>query len=91
MDLVTISRLSSEGSGRQDTLRESARAVEAAFLSEMLKAAGVAETRSVLGGGAGEDQFVSLLRAALADEVVANGGIGLADTIYRQLRARDDD
>jgi peptidoglycan hydrolase FlgJ len=71
-------------------LRRVAQDLEAAFISEMLKHSGMAGGRSGLGGGgAGEDQFASLLRAEHARLFAERGGIGLAENIYRALLARE--
>lgn len=67
-----------------------ARKLEASFLSEMLKEAGLGKTPSTLGGGAGEDQFASFLRQAQADEMVKAGGIGLAEALFESLKERSD-
>ena len=62
-----------------------ARQLEASFLAEMLKSAGVGEARQAFGGGAGEDQFSSFLVQEYAEATVQAGGIGLAESIYRSL------
>ncbi len=62
-----------------------AKDLEASFLAEMFKAAGVGETRKSFGGGAGEDQFTSFLVKEYASAAVEAGGIGLAEHIYRAL------
>ena len=72
-------------------LRRAAEEMEAAFLSEMLKHAGVGEGRGSFGGGVGEAQFASLLRDHQAREMAAQGGIGLAERLFNELRARADD
>jgi len=71
-------------------LREAAQKLEAAFLSEMLKAAGVGAPRDAFGGGAGEDQFASFLREAQAKEMVSAGGIGLAESLFEAMKVRLD-
>lgn len=72
-----------------DPLRRSAEALEAAFLSEMLKSAGAFRpTEGLGGGGEGEDQFSSFLADEQAKAMVARGGIGLADSIEHALRLR---
>lgn len=71
-------------------LRDAARQIEASFLAEMLKAAGLGKTRQAFGGGAGEDQFASFLRQAQAEEMVKTGGIGLAESLYQALKEKDD-
>ena len=75
---------------RTSRLREVARELEATFLSEMLKSAGVGAPRETLGGGVGEDQFGSFLRDAQANEMVKAGGIGLTEHLFQALKARDD-
>ena len=60
--------------------------LEATFLSEMLKSAGIDASLKTFGGGAGEDHFSSFLRDAQALEVARSGGIGLADILYRSMK-----
>ena len=74
-----------------DALRAAATKLEATFLSEMLKSAGVGEARSSFGGGIGEDQFGSFLRDAQALEMAKSGGIGLADALFEAMVARTDE
>ncbi len=76
--------------GKDDTARLRATAVklEAQFLSEMLKHAGLDGPASEFSGGSGEDQFGSFLRDAQAMRMAEAGGIGLAETIFRALQAR---
>jgi len=69
-------------------LRQAAENLEATFLSEMLKAAGLGESRESFGGGAGEDQFSSFLVQQHAKAMVSSGGIGLAESIYNSLKER---
>jgi Rod binding domain-containing protein len=69
-------------------LREVARELEASFLAEMLKHAGFGESRESFSGGAGEDQFASLLRTEHARALADRGGIGLAESLFRALVAR---
>nr|WP_322868169.1 rod-binding protein [Aquicoccus sp. G2-2]MEA1115027.1 rod-binding protein [Aquicoccus sp. G2-2] len=77
---------------RQDAkLRAAAEKLEATFLAEMLKSAGVGQARESFGGGAGEGQFASFLRDAQAEAMVKAGGIGLADKLYQALKERRDD
>ena len=69
-------------------LREVAMQLEATFLSEMLKSAGVGAVSESFGGGVGEEQFGSYLRDAQAREMVKAGGIGLAQSLFDAMRAR---
>ncbi|MEL6920296.1 MAG: rod-binding protein [Pseudomonadota bacterium] len=76
----------------QDTaLRQAAQKLEATFLAEMLKSAGLGESPDTFGGGSGEDQFASFLVQAQAEEMVKAGGIGLAESIYESLKERSND
>ncbi|KGM49771.1 rod-binding protein [Pseudooceanicola atlanticus] len=65
--------------------------LEATFLSEMLKSAGVAETPSLFGGGAGEGQFASFLRDEYARELTAAGGLSLGEALFNSLKERQND
>lgn len=73
------------GKGQAEDLRQAARDLEAAFLAEMLKSAGLGETPSAFGGGIGEDQFASFMRQAQAEAMVDAGGIGLAERLFESL------
>ena len=66
-------------------MRAAAEQLEATFLAEMLKSAGVGESRKTFGGGAGEDQFSSFLVQEYARATVDRGGLGLSESIYRSL------
>lgn len=72
-------------------LMDVARDLEAAFLTEMLKSAGFGEARKSFGGGAGEDQFASFLRAEHAKAMVDRGGIGLAESLFNALKGAQND
>lgn len=71
-------------------LKLAAQQLEAGFLAEMLKSAGLGKAPESFGGGAGEDQFASYLRQAQAEEMVRSGGIGLAESLYHALKERQD-
>ncbi|MGJ8609774.1 MAG: rod-binding protein [Octadecabacter sp.] len=79
---------SAPAESREDTLMAVAQSLEAAFLSEMLKSAGVGETPQDFGGGAGEDQFASFLREEQAKQMVQAGGIGLAQSMFDAMIAK---
>jgi Rod binding domain-containing protein len=71
-------------------LRDAAEKLEATFLSEMLKSAGLGTPRDAFGGGQGEEQFSSFLREAQAEELVKAGGIGLAESLFEAMKVRAD-
>lgn len=76
--------------GRDARLRDAALRLEASFLKEMLGAAGLGRTAAGPGGGGpGEDQFASFLLEAQALRLAQAGGIGLAESLFEALKARD--
>ncbi|QMU57945.1 MAG: hypothetical protein GKR98_06870 [Boseongicola sp.] len=74
---------------RHEAMWQAARDLEAGFIAEMLKTAGLAKTPSMFGGGSGEDQFAGFLIDEQAKLIVGQGGIGLAESIYQSLMKRD--
>lgn len=74
---------------RTAELRKVAQDLEASFLTEMLKAAKFGEPRQTFGGGVGEEQFSSLMRIEVAQDMAASGGIGLAETLFQALVATE--
>lgn len=88
---MTLPGSANTGNASRDAaLREAAGKLEANFLAEMLKSAGVGAPRDSLGGGIGEEQFSSFLVTAIAEDMVKAGGIGLAESLFLALRARED-
>ena len=78
------------GSGSPDraVLWQKAQQLEAAFLAEMLRHAGVGPQSGAFGGGIGEEQFASFMREAQATAMVKAGGIGLAERLFEALSTR---
>ena len=74
---------------RDARLMEAAQKLEAGFLAEMLTSAGLGSPRGDFGGGAGEEHFSSFLIEAQAREMVAAGGIGLAQSLFEAMKARE--
>lgn len=68
-----------------DPLLLKARELEAAFLAEMLQHSGLDGDAGSFGGGVGEEQFSSFLRLEQARMMVARGGIGLAEHLFRAM------
>ncbi|MEM8787323.1 MAG: rod-binding protein [Pseudomonadota bacterium] len=89
MDIAPIGLSQPPAPTRETALRNAAEELEASFLAEMLRLSGVAKPPETGGGGAGEDAFAGFLADAYARELVAAGGLGLSDHIYRALAARE--
>ena len=66
--------------------KEAGQKFESQFLSVMLQQmyAGV-KTDGPFGGGAGEEMFRSLMTEEMGKQMTRSGGIGLADTIQREI------
>lgn len=89
--LPTALNSASPGRTLQDeNLMQVAKDLEATFLSEMLKSAGLGKARESFGGGIGEDQFGSFLRDSQARGMVESGGLGLAESIFESLKERSN-
>ncbi|WP_300033212.1 rod-binding protein [uncultured Roseobacter sp.] len=78
-------------SSQDRALRAAAEKLEAGFLAEMLKSAGLGQTSSQFGGGTGEDQFSSFLIEEQAMQMVRAGGIGLSESIFQSLKEKQND
>lgn len=75
-------------SSEDKVLMDAAQKLEASFLAEMLKAAGLGKSREQFGGGTGEDQFGSFLVQEQAMAMVRAGGIGLTESLFETLKER---
>jgi len=80
-----------EHAAQVERARAAAGKLEASFLSEMLKAAGFGKQIHSFSGGAGEDQFASFQRDAIAQKMVEAGGIGLAEHFFHAMMETTDD
>jgi len=71
---------------KRGRIEETAKKFETQFLSMMLQQmfAGV-ETSSPFGGGPGESMFRSFMTEAMANQMVKGGGVGIADTVQREM------
>ena len=76
---------------RETLARDAANRLEVTFLAEMLKSAGFGEQENSFTGSAGEDHFASFHREAVAERMVARGGIGLSEHFFRAMMERYDD
>lgn len=78
-----------DASGRNALLRTRAEQLETSFLAEMLAYGGLGQQEQAFGGGVGADQFASFLRQEQAAMMVAKGGIGLAEHLFRAMGGQD--
>ena len=85
--ITGATQLPSTGSTQKsrDDLQKAAVAIEAHFLSTLLKSAGLDARQGFMSGGVGEEQFASFLRDAQAQEMAKTGGLGLAQAIFEAL------
>lgn len=72
----------------EEKLKELAVKLEATFLSEMLKSAGLNGSEDGFASGVGETQFASFLTQERATALASSGGIGLAERIFESLSAQ---
>lgn len=73
---------------RDDEMRKNAKAFEAVFIAQMLSQTGLAKAFSANSGFGGE-AFSSLLVEQYANRLVDQGGFGLAENIYEQMRGKE--
>jgi Rod binding domain-containing protein len=78
-------RLPQPGAVPENRLHQLARDLEANFLAEMLRCAGLDRTSEHFGGGIGERQFASFLAQEQAGAMVRAGGLGLAESLFKAL------
>lgn len=74
-----------------DKLQAAAVELEATFLAEMLKSAGLGESRDSFGGGPGEDQFSSFLVQHQAQQLAQSGGVGLSEILFNSMMEKFND
>jgi peptidoglycan hydrolase FlgJ len=70
---------------RDTILRAKSVELEAAFLAEMLAYTGMDTQIESFSGGHGEQQFTSFLRQEHAKAITQQGGIGLAEQVFKSL------
>ena len=72
--------------GTNEKLREAAQDFEAVFLSQMIKPMfDTVPTNTMFGGGQAENIYRGLMVDEFGKSVAKAGGIGIADTVYREL------
>lgn len=68
-----------------EALRAAGTKLEAAFLAEMLKAAGFAEPSKAMGGGAGEAHLAPMLTREVAEAIARTRPLGIGEAIAARL------
>jgi len=89
MNVPPIAAVPQSASARDTELRNVAQELEANFLAEMLKNAGLTAREGEFGGGVGEEAFSGMLTQKYAAAMAQSGGIGLAEWIYASLAKKD--
>lgn len=66
--------------------RDTAESFEAVFLSQILKSMSIGmKSDGPFGGGHSEEIFQDMMSEQMATQISKNGGIGLSDSIYREI------
>jgi Rod binding domain-containing protein len=87
---ITASPLPAAGQAqpRQPAAWAAAQEFESFFLAQMLdQMASGLKTDGVFGGGQEEAIYRSMMNAEYAKAVAASGGVGLAESVYREILA----
>lgn len=83
---IPQSNKSQPGTPFEKKAREAAESFEAVFLSQILKSMSIGlKSDGPFGGGHGEEIFQDMLSEQMATHIAKNGGIGLSDSIYREI------
>lgn len=81
-----VSSLATATRGSPAEAREVARQFESVFLGQLFEQMSMGlKTDGTFGGGPSEGIYRSYLNNAIADQVARNGGIGIADAVYREI------
>ena len=81
-----VGSLAATTSGTKAALREKAEDFEAVFLSQMLRPMfDTVPTDGITGGGQAESVYRGLMVEEMGKSISKAGGIGIADSIYREL------
>jgi peptidoglycan hydrolase FlgJ len=77
--------------GDAQKMDQAAKDFEAVFISQMFEAMWAdVKTDGAFGGGSGEKIFRSLMIQDMGKQIAAQGGIGLADTVKREMIAMQE-
>ncbi len=76
------------GKTKEAKLREACQGFESVFISQLFKEMRATVPKDGLLHGQYEEQYYSMFDKAMSDKMAADGGIGLADMMYRQLKGQ---
>ncbi|EFL50284.1 Peptidase M23 [Solidesulfovibrio fructosivorans JJ]] len=76
------------GKTKEAKLREACQGFESVFISQLFKEMRATVPKDGMLHGHYEDQYYSMFDKAMCDQLAADGGIGLADMMYRQLKGQ---
>jgi peptidoglycan hydrolase FlgJ len=81
-----VAQLTNASDTNKAKLRETAEDFEAVFISQMLKPMfETIPTDSMMGGGPAESVYRGLMVDEMSKSLSKSGGIGIADSVYREL------
>ena len=78
----------SVGKTKEAKLREACQGFESVFISKLFSQMRATVPKDGLLHGQYEEQYYSMFDKAMSDKMAADGGIGLADMMYRQLKGQ---
>ena len=78
----------SGGKTKEAKLREACQGFESVFISKLFSQMRATVPKDGLLHGKYEEQYYSMFDKAMSDKMAADGGIGLADMMYRQLKGQ---
>lgn len=83
--------VSNAQAGSKDRAREAAEEFEAVFLAQILNSmsAGI-ESDGPFGGGQQEEMWRGMMNEEYAASIARQGGIGVADQVYREIMKMQD-
>ena len=80
--------LTGGGKTKEAKLREACQGFESVFISKLFAQMRATVPKDGLLHGQYEDQYYSMFDKSLCDKLAADGGIGLADMMYSQLKGK---
>ena len=86
-DGASTSAASSAASVKNDKLRKTAKDFETVFLEDAMNRLGenIGDAGPLGGGEGGGSVYRSMLMKEYAGEIVKSGGVGISDSVYRQM------